>query len=797
MKLYRPKSLHSAFLAVIFPLTLILAAALFLAIQTNEHNKDHQFLQNKLNDILATHSSVMAMPVWNLNDKRVQVIIEAISQDPDVSGVAVFDKRHSRYGAIGVFGGMTYEESEEWTAHQVGWETGIGGVIDHLRHSAGIGDPHVESMASRERLIFQTDSGPVEVGDLFVAISYENLGSQFLGRVMLNAGVSLFALLLVALCVLFAYRRIVGIPLARLLKVITAAQTNVDDESAELNLKSVGEVDRVINAFHTLQSMQVELEKNLRKARDSLERQVEERTASLLQSKKELETSEKKYRELFENILDVSYQTDAEGNFVLISPSVEKIFGYTPEELIGKKIREFYRSPRKREEFLHELKQKEVVENFEEEINKKNGSCAWVSTNARLLLDEEGNFLGVEGVTRDITQLKKSEEEKKNLQTQLLQAQKMESIGTLAGGIAHDFNNILMPIIGCTEMSLEDTDEGTALHENLLQILKSGLRAKDLVHQILTFSRQTDEELKPLKVQTIIKEVLKLIRSTLPSTIEIRQHISKKCGPVMANATQIHQIAMNLMTNAYHAMEKTGGKMEITLKKVELGPEAMGDSARVPGPYCCLTVSDTGTGMNKAVIERIFDPYFTTKAISKGTGLGLAVVHGIVKNYGGDIKVTSEPGKGTTFHVYFPQVLTPVETRETADLSPLGKGTEKILFVDDEEAIVRIVKQMLERLGYHVIVRTSSVEALEAFRAAPDNFDLVISDMTMPNMTGIQLLQKLKEIRPDIPVIICSGFSEQIDDEKARAMGINAYVMKPVVKNDLAKSIRNALDDKS
>ncbi len=424
----------------------------------------------------------------------------------------------------------------------------------------------------------------------------------------------------------------------------------------------------------------------------------------------------------------------------------------------------------------------------EEVVKHKDGSWHTYLTVKFPMFEEANKPYGVCAISTDIT-------DRKLVEQQLLQAQKVEAIGTLAGGIAHDFNNILAPIIGCTELSMEDVQKDTTLYNNMQEVLLAGMRAKDLVKQILTFSRQSDRELKPLRVQLIIKEVLKLIRSTLPSTIEIRQDISDKCGLVMADQSQIHQIAMNLMTNAYHAMQETGGSLEVTLKEVELGAENSRDLSMVPGPYICLTVADTGIGMEQTVMDRIFDPYFTTKEKNKGTGLGLSVVHGIVKSFRGEIKVYSNPGKGTSFHVYLPVIKTKVETVEDKTIAPIEGGMEQILLIDDEEPIVRMEKQILERLGYHVTARTSSVEALEAFRADPDNFDLVITDMTMPNLTGVQLSKELLKIRPGIPIIICTGFSEQISEDKAKEMGIRGYVLKPVVKSEIAKTIRTILED--
>ncbi|MBC8431778.1 MAG: PAS domain S-box protein [Desulfobacterales bacterium] len=384
--------------------------------------------------------------------------------------------------------------------------------------------------------------------------------------------------------------------------------------------------------------------------------------------------------------------------------------------------------------------------------------------------------------------------DRKKLETQLRQAQKMESIGTLAGGIAHDFNNILFPIMGFAEMALDDVPKNSPLHHNIKEIILGTKRASDLVKQILAFSRQSDQKPKPLKVQLIIKEVLKLMRSSIPTTIKIKHDINNECGLVMADTTQVHQVAMNLMTNAYHVMEDEGGVLSVSLKEVELTADDLTDQSIDPGTYVCLTVTDTGSGIDQSVISSIFEPYFTTKGNDKGTGLGLAVVHGIVKNYRGDIKVYSEPGKGTAFHVYLPVIKFQTETEETGAVEPVPKGTERILLVDDEEPIVRMEKQMLERLGYHVTERTSSVEALEAFRVNPNKFDLVITDMTMPNTTGVQLAQKLLEIRPDIPIILCTGFSTKVDKEKAAAFGIRGYVMKPVVMSELAKKIREVLE---
>lgn len=389
---------------------------------------------------------------------------------------------------------------------------------------------------------------------------------------------------------------------------------------------------------------------------------------------------------------------------------------------------------------------------------------------------------------RDLTERKKLEE-------RIRQAQKMESIGTLAGGIAHDFNNILFPIVGYTEMLLQDIPEDSPLSKNLNEVFKGAMRAKKLVKQILAFSRQENYEIKMMKMQPVVKEALKLIRSTIPTSIEIKQYISNDCGPIKADPTQIHQVVMNLATNAYHAMEDTGGQLKVYLKEIELSKEDLPGPDMEPGPYACLTIADSGVGIDKEIRDKIYDPFFTTKGQGKGTGMGLSVIHGIVQSVGGSIQMYSETGKGTEFHVYVPVVKSSFEPLETQTKEPVQRGTEQILLVDDEDVIVSMEKQMLERLGYSVVSFTRSVEALEAFQANPDKFDLVITDMAMPNMSGDKLASNLAKVRSDIPIVLCTGFSEKIPAEKANSIGIQGFLMKPINIKDLSKKIREVLDE--
>jgi len=398
-----------------------------------------------------------------------------------------------------------------------------------------------------------------------------------------------------------------------------------------------------------------------------------------------------------------------------------------------------------------------------------------------------------EKLEKEIAERLRMDEEKKHLEKRLLQSQKMEAIGTLAGGIAHDFNNILSAIIGYTEIVLQYIPQSSHSHSNLKKVLKASDRAKDLVKQILTFSRQSEIQPKPIQVKPIVKEALKLLRASLPATIEIKQNL-QSFSEVMADPTQIHQVLMNLCTNASHAMRKKGGRLMVSLKEETLDTDfAIGHPDITPGRFVKLTVTDSGHGISSKNIDRIFDPFFTTKTKGEGTGMGLAVVHGIITGHGGALTVKSEIDKGSTFDIYLPII----ESDDAVAIDtekPLSLGNERILFVDDEDFQIDLGRQMLERLGYHVVTRTDGREALELFRERPDDFDLIITDMTMPNMTGDELGKNIISLRPDFPIIICTGYSQHISEEKAKALGIKGFIMKPIIMKDLAHIVRNVLD---
>jgi PAS domain S-box-containing protein len=500
--------------------------------------------------------------------------------------------------------------------------------------------------------------------------------------------------------------------------------------------------------------------------------------------------SGQRFRHLSENSPEIIYTLGYDGAFTYVNPAWEKVLGHKVAEVKGKYFIDFVpeEDAKKYARLFKRIRnKKETLTDVTGTFIHKDGSVRLFNLSGAANLDSEGKVTGMVGLLNDIT-------EQQRLQTQLQQAQKMEAVGTLAGGIAHDFNNILSAIIGYSELAVLEIPEETKVKQNLTEVLRASQRAKDLVKQILSFSRQNEEELKLMEVKDIIKEALKLLRASLPSTIEIRQQIDPNAGIIEADPTQVHQLMMNLCTNSAAAMGEEGGSLEISLMKVDMdAPSTTMYLDIEPGSYLRLSVRDTGHGMTPEVLERVFDPYFTTKEKGKGTGLGLAVVHGIVKRHRGGITVETAPGKGTAFHIYFPRVQQEIEAVETAEVQSLPKGHECILFVDDEEDLIEIGAKMLSHLGYEVATRSDGAEALEAFRAQPERFDLVITDMTMPNLTGDRLAKELMKIRPDIPIILCTGFSENISEQKAKEIGIRGFSMKPFVMRDLAETTRRVL----
>lgn len=505
----------------------------------------------------------------------------------------------------------------------------------------------------------------------------------------------------------------------------------------------------------------------------------------LLDSQSKISRSDERYRSVLHAAMDGFLLVDMQGRLMEANQTYALMSGYTVPELVAMTVAdlEAVDSPEVIASRIMNIRS-QGKSRYETKHRRKDGSIMDVEVSVQYR-PSEGEHLIV--FLRDITELKKAEEQNRELASQLLQARKMEAIGTLAGGIAHDFNNILTAILGYAELIQDDCPPGSDAAHEVEQVLKAGIRAKELVKQILAFSRQSEGERMPLQPANIVGEAIQMLRATLPATITIEQDLDSRAGVILANPTQIHQILINLGTNACHAMETHGGTLAISLHRMEAAENEL-DSQE----YVKISVSDTGEGIAPENLERIFDPYFTTKATGKGTGMGLAVVHGIVKSYGGTITCESSLGKGTVFHVMLPTVNEDALQAASA-VAPVPAGHEHVLLVDDEEMLVEMGKVMLERLGYSVTTRTDSIEALATLRSDPRKFDLVITDQTMPGLTGYELATRMLQIRPDLPIILCTGFSCTVSEEDAKAIGIRGFALKPVTKMEISRLIQEVL----
>ncbi|HEY7489551.1 MAG TPA: PAS domain S-box protein [Candidatus Tectomicrobia bacterium] len=561
------------------------------------------------------------------------------------------------------------------------------------------------------------------------------------------------------------------------------------------------EIGTLAAAFNNMVVQRQQAEVALQHANAELEARVAARTAALVQANEHLQrelrerqrveetlqASEARYRDLFENANDLVYIHDLTGNVLFVNRAAERLSGYTRDDALRLNLTTLV-APEDRQRFQEILAHPPAglaAETYDLDIITREGRRVSLNVSARLIA-QNGTPVAVQCIARDIT-------ERKRLEAHLYEAKRLEALGTLAGGIAHDFNNILTAILGYTDLVLITMPPDHPQRRFLQAVLTAGNRAKELVQQILTFSRQQPQQRRPLLLPPLLEEAVALLRASLPATITIRQRVAADVGPVLADSSQMLQVVLNLGTNAAHAMRETGGEFEIGLQPVEL------DTVRVahypdlrPGPHVCLTVRDTGHGMPPEVMARVFEPFFTTKSPGEGSGLGLAVVHGIVTNHGGAITVDSTPGQGTTFAVYLPCTeQTPHSTTTPAE--PIPGGQERILFVEDEAPLAELGRVMLTHLGYDVVACKSSREALDIFRAAPQYFDLVITDQTMPELTGEALARELRRLRPELPIILCTGFSQTLTQERAADLGINAFLMKPVETSDLGLTIRRVL----
>jgi len=537
--------------------------------------------------------------------------------------------------------------------------------------------------------------------------------------------------------------------------------------------------DDPLKLIHELQTYQIELEL-----------QNEE----LLRSQQELMESKIQYTELYD-LAPVGYiSLSTKGLILRVNLTFAEMLLIERSNLINQPLSASI-VPEDQDiyyQYKKNLSDSEASQICELRMEQKDGSILDIRLEGCVVPKNSEDIEGYRIALINISDQKKAEREREEYKSRLLNAQKMEAIGTLAGGIAHDFNNILYPIMGFAQLSIDELPDDNPVQENLMDILQGAKRARDLVAQILAFSSHREKDPIVIPPRPLIEEALKFLRSTIPSNIEIQQELCEIDECIMGNSIDIHEIVMNLCANAYQAMEKSGGLLTVKLNKVENDLDGVN---LPPGDYCCLSIGDTGDGIPPEIMDKIFDPYFTTKEIGKGSGLGLSVVHGIVKKYNGTIAVEGDLGKGSIFKIYLPTVPEPKSPEVISSDHVIKGGNERILFVDDEITIVKFGTRYLERLGYTVTGKLDSIEALELFKLDPNQFDLVITDMAMPKLLGKELAKKIIEMRPDIPIIICSGYSDQIDEKTAKSLGIKGYIGKPILGDVLASKVRKVLDE--
>jgi PAS domain S-box-containing protein len=506
-----------------------------------------------------------------------------------------------------------------------------------------------------------------------------------------------------------------------------------------------------------------------------------------------------RYRGMFENAVEGIYQSTPEGNYLAVNPALARMYGYNNVSELLNQVSDIgtqiYVDPGQRERFRTEIELSGQVRGLEYQVRRADGGVIWISESARVVRDGQGKARYYEGFIEDITPRKDAEAARARLEKQMVQGQKLEAIGTLAGGIAHDFNNILCAMLGLTELALADSQVNGMARRNLEAVLKSADRAKDLIKQILSFSRRVESERRPVRLSTILKECIKLLNATLPSAIQIVSDVNCEEDTVLADSTELHQVIMNLSMNAAHAMRSKGGRLEYQLQPIDVTPEQIARLEPLrPGPHLCLTVRDSGCGMSREIMESIFDPFFTTKPEGEGTGLGLTLVQRIITRSCGHISVESQEGIGTTMRVYLPRGKRATAAPAATRMMPLRGRHERVLVVDDEIMILQMMQQHLRNLGYRVYTRADSTVALEFFKKEAQKIDLVITDHTMPFMQGAELAQHVGDIRPEVPVILMTGLNQPPDFAGTRHSVRRSVVKKPIDFVELSHRLREFLD---
>lgn len=601
--------------------------------------------------------------------------------------------------------------------------------------------------------------------------------------------VSLAAVIIILISLVYVF-----LSIARPIKTLTSQAIELSKGNYKIPLKmskSKDEIGLLNKAFNTMSQNIIISHNHLTSKISELNSEISDR----IKAETALQSSEERFKDLFIQSPIGLALCKMDGQLVSVNPAYASIIGYTINEVL--KLSYWDVTPQKYEE--DEKKQLEKLNAhgkygpYEKEYIHKDGTLIPVRLNGMIVSRDGEEFIW--SSVEDISDLRKSEKEKTELFEQLRQSHKMEAIGTLAGGIAHDFNNILSAILGYSDLALQDSSENNDAKKHIEEIISAGNRAKELVKQILSFSRKETSKYSPVKVTSVLKEVIKLLRASTPSSIKIVSSISEESGSVIGDATELHQVILNVCTNGAQAIGESRGTLKISLKPVVVEEkDIINEETEKTGVFECLTITDDGIGISPENIEKIFDPYFTTKQTGKGTGMGLAVVSGIIKSYDGFVRVHSKVNEGTSIKLFLPQVKG-VVAREISEDIVKPKGCERILFIDDESMLVDVTKLHLEKLGYLVTGVTSSVKGVEIFIEDPDKFDLVITDFTMPEMNGEEVAKKILKASPNTPVIMCSGYNNKIDSEAANQIGISLLMMKPVNYSYLAKNIREILDN--
>lgn len=722
---------------VIFCFTSVFSLWLYSTESKQLYLKKHSEYLSYLNDNLE-------LPLWNVNSEWVGIICESFTKNEIVSLLRVYNE----------FGEPLFEIVKE--------------------HEPSL-------IVTREPITYKGEMvGEIELG--VTKRLYQRQNVQMLLRSILPM---LFVIIGLMVASKIIFKRSLQTPLDHLLKRIGEISEGIYQEDSK-NVQHY-EIAKILEKFNYMAERIENREKKLIETNKKLETEIIERKGA---QHAWLE-SEKRYQQLVEQLPVGVFRssTEYDGKYIMVNTAFASMLGYkSKEELQAKEVKDNYLNPKMRKFFLKRIFAEGTLNGFEIEFRKQDGQQYLARVAARVVRDKIGNPKYIDGIVEDVTVLK-------NFERQVRQSQKMEAIGTLAGGIAHDFNNILATIFSFTEAAKIRYASGQNVEKYYDEILDAGLRARSLIKQMLAFSQQSEVERTHIFIGPIMKETIKFLRASLPAMIEIKSDFKVNDGAVLAAPTQIHQILMNLCTNSAHALKENGGILEIGLDEIEITVANLHEYSELPpGKYVKIDVTDNGTGIAPEVIDRIFEPFFTQKKRGEGTGMGLSVVHGIVNEMNGVVKVESQVGKGTSFHVLLPKVEGATKVKSSRNVAP-GRGSGKVLLVDDEEGFISSGKEILEGLGYSVDTAKCGHDALELFENDPGGYDVVVTDLAMPKMTGFELAHKLKNTRQDIPVILCTGFSEGVDKKSKDLVGFSDIVMKPILAKELTDAIQRALKE--